>query len=52
VSGEGEVMYPEGSLLHSITSHWEALQQCPSAAAYTHTLSFDEFGHRCGGGGW
>jgi hypothetical protein len=40
------VVYPEGALLRHIEEHWRQLQACPSAAAYTQRISFDEFGHR------
>jgi hypothetical protein len=46
ISAEGDVVYPEGALLRHIEDHWRQLQACPSAAAYTRRISFDEFGHR------
>lgn len=46
MSPEGEVVYPEGRLLHNIQQHWQSLQQCQSSEAYTRNISFDEFGHR------
>jgi hypothetical protein len=59
ISGEGEVCFPEGSLLSNITAHWHKLMACPSAASYTRSISFDEFGNRwgqqllwCCGGEW
>jgi hypothetical protein len=48
ISGEGEVCFPEGSLLSNITAHWHKLMACPSAASYTRSISFDEFGNRWG----
>jgi hypothetical protein len=43
---EGEVAWPEESLLRSISAHWDALQACPASAAHTRRLDFDEFGQR------
>lgn len=46
MSADGDVVYPEGKLLHNIQQHWQLLHQCPSAQSYLQKTSFDEFGHR------